>query len=70
MPPKFAYSEEQMEKAIRAVSVENMSKRKAAEYFNVPRSTLSDKILGKTPMTRRKGPNPYISKKEEAEIVE
>ena len=52
MPPKnqklYNYKAEQMEKALNAVRNEQQSIRKAAQIFNVPRTTLNDKVLGKT----------------------
>ena len=47
-----------MQKA--AVAVEDcMSLRKATEIFQVPQSTLFDKVTGKVKFGARSGPDPY-----------
>lgn len=66
---KFKYSEEQMERALRAVEL-GMPKKTAAKRFGVPRSTIADKIFGRTPRGRKIGANPVLKKKEEEKIVE
>ena len=39
---------DKMDKAIRAVTDDGMSIRRAAEEYNVPKSTLGDRISGRT----------------------
>ena len=46
-----------------------MSKRAASIKYNVPRTTLIDKIAGRTPRTRKMGRDPYLSEVEEHAIV-
>lgn len=42
-----------------------MSRRQAAKEFNIPRSTLLDKLDGKRPVETSPGPNPFLTKAEE-----
>ena len=69
MAPKFAYKEEDMEKAIAAVEG-GMSKRCASKTFGVPRTTLMDKLVGRTPRERRIGHLPYLTRLEEDDLVQ
>ena len=39
-----------------------MSHNEASKTFGVPRSTLSDKLDGRSPEDRRLGPNPVLVK--------
>ena len=43
--------------------------RRAAELYNVPRSTLSDKVLCKVPLKARSGPSSYLTPEEEEELT-
>ena len=43
--------------------------RRAAEMFNVPKSTLHDHITGKVMFGARSGPDPYLSLEEEEELA-
>ena len=43
--------------------------RRAAELYNVPRSTLSDKVLSKVPLKARSGPPSYLNTEEEEELT-
>ena len=43
--------------------------RRAAEMYNVPRSTLSDKVLCKVPLKARSGPPSYLNTEEEEELT-
>ena len=47
---RYQYNERQMQEALSAVR-DGMSKRAAAKLFDVPRTTLNDKVAGKTPET-------------------
>ena len=47
-----------------------MSKRAAAKLFDVPRTTLNDKVAGKTPETRKIGKDPILTKDEEDALEE
>jgi len=53
--------------AIEAVR-RGQSVRRAAELYNVPRSTLSDKVLGKVPMEAKSGPPTYLTTEEEKSL--
>jgi len=44
------------------------SVRRAAEMFNVPKSTLHDHVTGKVMFGARSGPDPYLSMEEEEEL--
>ena len=46
-----------------------MSKRAASIKYNEPRTTLIDKLAGRTPRTRKMGRDPYFSEIEEHTIV-
>ena len=59
------YPVAQMEAALREVRAGTMSRNEASKTFRVPRSTLSDKLDGKSPENRRMGPNPVLRKAEE-----
>lgn len=65
---RFRYTEEDMENALRAIDT-GCSVLKAAKTFNVPRTTLSDKIKGKSPLARKMGPESILSKEEEVLLV-
>ena len=58
-----------MKQAVEAVEKGTVSVRKAAELYNVPRSTLHDKASGKTAEDARSGPQPYLSPEEEEELT-
>ena len=62
------WDELSMQKA--AVAVEDgMSLRKAAEMFQVPKSTLYDRVTGKVKFGARSGPDPYLTNEEEEELL-
>ena len=67
--PILQYDDKRMQEAIRAVEG-GMPKKTAARTFGVPRSTLADKINGKSPHHRKMGRDPFLSAEEEARIVE
>lgn len=68
MPPKFNYSKQQMESALKAIS-RGMSVTAAARSFGVPRTTVLDKISGRTPKVRKMGPPSILSRVEEEILV-
>ena len=51
-----SWSEETMEKAYTSVLNNGMSVRKAAEVYNVPKSTLGDRVSGRTIIGSKSGP--------------
>ena len=70
MAPILKYTEEQMNKAIFAVKVNGYSKLKAARVYGVPKSTLWDKVTGKTPIKRKMGGNMVLTIEEELQLVQ
>lgn len=43
--------------------------QQAAEAYDVPKSTLHDRITGKVPFDKKSGPPKYLTDAEEAELV-
>jgi len=58
-----------MEKAISAVTKEGLSIRRAALQFNVPKSSLGDRVSGRVAHGTMSGPPKYLTDAEEIEIV-
>jgi transposase len=58
-----------MKQAVEAIEKRETSVRKAAELYGVPRSTLHDKVSGKTAEDARSGPQSYLSLEEEEELT-
>ena len=58
-----------MSAATRAVTQENVSVRKASETYNVPRSTLSDRVSGHVLPGAKSGPPKVLTDEEEEELV-
>ena len=58
-----------MDKAITSVERGEVSIRKASVLFDVPRSTLHDRITGKVAFEAKPGPTPYLSMQEEEELA-
>lgn len=65
----FSYKDEDMQKAIKAVQENGLSKKLAARQFGVPRSTLIRKLSGQAPLLRKMGPSTELSKTEEDILV-
>lgn len=61
---RFNYKPEDVLAAMHAIW-RGMSRRQAAKVFNIPRSTLLDKLDGKRPVDASPGPNPFLTKAEE-----
>jgi hypothetical protein len=70
MPPKKRkqYDTKKMGEALVAVRENGMSVKAAAEEFNVPRSTLRDKLKG-SPLDIKPGPRPFFTSSEENTLV-
>ena len=65
-PPQYkSWSEETMEKAYTSVLKNGMSVRKAAEVYNVPKSTLGDRVSGRTIIGSKSGPKKILSDQQE-----
>ena len=65
-PEKFKqWSEEVMEKAVNAVINNGMSVRRAAMDYDVPKSTLGDRVSGRVIPGSYSGPRKLLSEEEE-----
>ena len=62
------WSEEQMKKAVDAVVISKLSVRNAAMQYNVPKSTLGDRISGRVQLGAVSGPAKYLTLSEESEL--
>ena len=62
----FKYSHESM---IAAINEGHMSRHAASKAYGVPRSTLCDKLDGKSPEDRKMGPCTVLTKAEEAMVA-
>ena len=62
------WSEEQMKKAVDAVVILKLSVRNAAMQYNVPKSTLGDRISGRVQPGAVSGPAKYLTLSEESEL--
>lgn len=65
-----SHAENDILNAVKAVKDGNMSVRKAAERYKIPKSTLYDKISGKTAIGARMGRKPVIPDEIEKNMVE
>ena len=63
------WSEASMSAAIRAVLQDNISVRRASELYNIPRSTLADRITGRVLPGAKSGPPKILTDEEEEELV-
>ena len=63
------WSTEQLTLACKAVA-RGTSIRRAAEEYNIPRSTLQDRVYGRVPDGKLSGPPRYLTNDEENELVE
>ncbi|KAL1454561.1 hypothetical protein WDU94_010785 [Cyamophila willieti] len=61
-------NKEALEKALLAVRSNTLSLNKAASQFNVPKSTVSKKLRGKTIQGRQMGPKPVLTVEEETRL--
>ena len=64
-----AWTGEAMRNAMRAVIDDGVAIRKASEMFNIPKSTLGDRISGRVLPGTKSGPSPYLSYEEEVELA-
>lgn len=65
----FKYSESDLALAISAVRNGHSSIRQAERNYNVPHSTLINKLKGRTPETRKMGPATILTAEEEEVLV-
>ena len=64
-----SWSEDQMERALTSVVSEGLSVRRAACLFNVPKSSLGDRVSGRVMPGSSSGPPRYLTAAEENELV-
>lgn len=65
---QFLYKEIDMKRAVEAV-IGGKSALSASKQFNVPRSTLVNKVMGKSPIKGKMGPAPLFGQKGELMLV-
>ena len=70
LPTYRGYSTISIEKAYKAVISGEMSLRKAAEEYGIPRSTLHNKVKGKVAINVKSGTKKHLTDEEKAKLVE
>jgi len=69
-PSKYkAWSDASLHEAVTAVQQQKLSIRRAAMEFEIPKSTIHDRISGKVPFGSTSGPERYLTDQEECELV-
>ena len=69
-PSKYkAWSDSSLHEAVTAVQQQKLSIRRAAMEFEIPKSTIHDRISGKVPFRSRSGPERYLTDQKECELV-
>ena len=58
-----------MTKAMEAVKNGEMSINRVVQEYNVPRTTLKDRLAGRVKHGSKSGPDPYLTSNEEDELV-
>ena len=64
------YTQEKLEKAVASVQDGSLSVRKAASMYNVPKSTIADRLTGKHPLEAKRGRPPHIPFELESKVVD
>ncbi len=64
------WSDDQMVGAIQAVINDGLSMNQAADNYQVPRSTLKDRLSGRVTHGVNPGPKPYLTKDEEQGLAD
>ena len=69
-PRKYkGWSEDRLHLAYQSYQTKKFSLRQAAEAYDVPKSTLHDRITGRVQFDKKSGPEKYLTDAEEAELV-
>ena len=69
--PYYSYNHDELTAAYNAVKEEGYSVSNAAKVFGIPRSTLYDKVNGRTSIEmQRKGPPPLLSLEDERKLAD
>ena len=63
------WNEENMVRAVESVLKKNTSIRKATKEYDIPKSTIADRISGRVLMGAVSGPNKYLNAQQEEELV-
>ena len=63
------YSGESLDEALKEVREGHMTCNAASKTFGVPHCTLHDKLTGRSPEGRQMGPNPVLTRAEEASLA-
>ena len=64
------WTEPQMSRALQSVVAEGVSVRRAALEYNVPKSSLADRVSGRIIPGAKSGPPTYLNHSEEGELVQ
>ena len=63
------YSIQSMDSALKEIREGHLTCNAASKIYSVPRTTLRDKLTGKSPEERRMGPSPVLTKAEEDSLA-
>ena len=69
MTSKASYSLEELDIAVQRIKEEGLSYRKAAAQYGIPRSTLHDRVTGKS-MSSKRGPPTVLTAAEEQMLAD
>ena len=61
------WSENELQEAVKAIQM-SMALCRASEFYGIPKSTLSNKVSGHTPLSRKKEPELVLSRELEDRI--
>ena len=67
--PYKLWDKENMEMAVAILEKGEVSIRRAAKIYNIPRSTLHDRVSGRINIDSKPGKKPYLTIEEEKELV-
>ncbi len=68
-PDKYKHwTDDRMEKALDAVNLRSLTVRRAAEEYDIPKSTLHDRVSGRVLVGASSGPPKYLTDEEEVEL--